>query len=80
MTITKEISLRDFGFWGGAKQWANLLTEEELDTLEYYMDDGEVSWDETMINDFIWFDTEIWLKWLGLTEDKLLKRKDELYE
>lgn len=76
MTIKKEISLRDFEFWGGAKQWASLLTPEELDELEWYLDDcAEDQWTEIEINDFLWFDTEIWTELLGITEDELLERE-----
>lgn len=75
MTIKKEISLRDFEFWGGAKQWADLLTWEELDRLEWYLDDCSNEWGETEINDFLWFDTEIWTELLGITEDELLARE-----
>ena len=76
MTIKKEISLRDFEFWGGAKQWAAVLTPEELDELEWYLDDcAEEQWTETEINDFLWFDTEIWTELLGITEDELLARE-----
>lgn len=75
MTIKKEISLRDFEFWGGAKQWADVLTPEELDELEWYLDSGSNEWTETEINDFLWFDTEIWTEWLGITEDELLERE-----
>ena len=75
MTIKKEISLRDFEFWGGAKQWADVLTPEELDELEWYLDSGSGEWTETEINDFLWFDTEIWTELLGITEDELLERE-----
>ena len=75
MTIKKEISLRDFEFWAGAKQWADLLTMEELDRLEWYLDDCSNEWSETEVNDFLWFDTEIWTELLGITEDELLERE-----
>lgn len=75
MTIKKEISLRDFEFWAGAKQWADVLTPEELDELEWYLDSGSDEWTETEINDFVWFEPEIWTEWLGVTEDELLARE-----
>lgn len=75
MTIKKEVSLRDFEFQAGAKQWADLLTPDELDTIEWNLDETGEIWDETAVNDFLWFDMDIWLEWLGLTEDELLKRE-----
>ena len=50
MIVTTEIALKDFPFWGQAARNATLLTEEELDRLEYYFDDGD-PYDETSIND-----------------------------
>ena len=50
MYIVKEIALKDFPFWGQGARNAALLTEEELDMLEYYFED-EVPYDETSVND-----------------------------
>jgi hypothetical protein len=75
MTIKKEISLRDFEFWAGAKQWADVLTPEELDRVEWFLDDCADEWTETEINDFLWFNTEEWMELLGVTEDELLARE-----
>ena len=78
MYVKKEISLRDFDFWSGAKAWADLLTDDELDTIEEALasaDDDCLT--DTQINDFLWFDTEIWLEWIGKTEDEILAREKE---
>lgn len=56
MTITKEISLRDFEFWGGAKEFARKLTTKEFDIIEDWLSSlGEEFFDETYINDLFWF-------------------------
>lgn len=74
MTVKFEISLRDFDFWGGAKTYTDLLTPTELDRIEYCLTDLSDDWTETEINDFIWFDTDIWTCWLYTTEDEILER------
>lgn len=75
MTIKKEISLRDFEFWAGAKQWATLLKPEELDRVEWFLEACAEEWTETEINDFLWFNTEEWMELLDVTEDELLERE-----
>lgn len=76
MKVYREISLTDFEFWGGAKSRVEKLTERELLTIEDFINDfeSELDWSETMINDFFWFDEEIWLEWLGITEEEWEER------
>lgn len=76
MRIYHEQSLKDFGFWGGALPVARRLTDDELDTIEQYMEDCGEPWDETQINDFFWFDTETLCDWLEITEDELWERDE----
>lgn len=73
MTITREIKLKDFEFWSGAKQFADLLTAAELTIIESCLDDG-TPMTETEVNDFIWFSPEIWTEWIGETEESILAR------
>ena len=51
--------LRDFEFWGGAKDRAQQLEPDELDLLEdeleYFFEDIPT---DTQINDLFWFDFE----------------------
>ena len=62
-----EESLRNFNFWSGAKDTADCLTLEQIDTIEQYLEecyaDGEIS--DTEINDFFWFERETIAEWLG---------------
>lgn len=58
-----EESLRNFPFWSGAKDTANELTLEDIDTIEEYLQDQEMS--DTEINDFFWFENDTIAEWLG---------------
>lgn len=66
MTITCEISLRNFEFWSGAVENAKEFTLEELDELEGYFEelypDGITN---TQINDTFWFESDTLHAWLG---------------
>lgn len=74
MTIKKEISLKDFEFWGGAAVTVSLLRDDELDAIEAWLEDLDVELTETELNDFIWFDLE------NVIEDILGISMDELYD
>lgn len=70
MKIISEIDLRNFEFWSGAKDNANQLTSEQLDDLEYMLDDMYPDgMTETQVNDLLWFDFEAVAEWLGLALD-----------
>lgn len=73
MTIKYETSMQDFDFWSGAKQWVDKLTDEELEQLNDCLDDC-IFESPTELNDFIWFETETWMSWLGLDEDEIMRR------
>lgn len=73
MTVTREVKLKDFEFWGGAKQFTDLLTAAELTIIESCFDDDTPK-SETEINDFIWFSPEVWTEWIGETEESILAR------
>jgi len=66
MKIYKDESLTGFEFWSGAKDTAKYLTDEELTTIESYLEelfpDGM---DETELNDFFWFEDDTIAEWLG---------------
>lgn len=72
MYIQKEIRLRDFEFWGGAKEFASKLRPQELDdieeSLEIYFEDMYDVPTETRINDIFWFDQEWVINELGLRD------------
>ena len=72
MTYKCEKALRDFDFWGGATYRARNLTPEQLDIIEKNLEEmyGDEIPDETEINDFIWFEEETYLQWLGISEEE----------
>ncbi len=76
MTIITENNLRNFQFWGGAKDWANCFTCEELDTIEEMLEDCYPEGiNETTINDLFWFEPETLCEWLGIDfEEDLCNR------
>ena len=59
MKIYSEKSLSDFEFWSGARQTAELLTVEELDSIEATLEEiYPEGIDETQLNDIFWFEDE----------------------
>lgn len=79
MTVSKEITLRNFKFWGGAKAVADRLTARELDELEKYFESLEEDfgrvYSETEINDLMWFETDEILFWLDIDEEEFWRRE-----
>lgn len=69
MTIKVEKSLRDFQWWSGAKTNAAMLSLDELDELEAILDEEE-EWDETGLNDLMWFEFPYICELLGLEYDE----------
>ena len=71
MKITREMNLRNFEAWSGAKGTLNKLIEldkcEELETvLEDLYPEGMT---ETQLNDILWFDNEWIYETLGIEEE-----------
>ena len=70
MKVFCEMSLPNFKFWSGAKDNAAMLEYDELEQLEYMLEDiYPEGIEETAINDLMWFDFEIVCEWLGLELD-----------
>ena len=76
MKIHSEISLTSFQFWAGGKDNADRFTYEELETLEYMLEDiyGEDGIDETMLNDIFWFEPETLCEWLDIDFEEWVER------
>ena len=74
MKIYKEMSLKDFEFWGPAKDHAELLTRNELDRIERECFFEDTIYNATEINDFIAFSDDIVARFLGYED------WDELFE
>lgn len=75
MTIKCEMELRQFPFWSGAKTTAKLLTWDEIDEVERYLEDlyGDEMTD-TEVNDFFWFEDDTIAEIIGY------ESADEMYE
>ena len=86
MKIYSEISLRDFEFWGGARETVKYLTDDEMNTIESYLEDcycdrENGGMDETEINDFFWFEDNIIAEWLGYENfDEIMHRNEKFNE
>lgn len=70
-----EESLSNFQFWSGGKDRAELLTSEQLDTVEQIMEETEPAdgWSDTAINDFFWFEFDTICEWLGYADEEHLE-------
>lgn len=71
MKVTKELSLSNFDFWGGAKDRAQMLTIDELDEIEQQLEDVyPEGMDETQINDIFWFDFDWVAQMIGYEDEE----------
>lgn len=71
MKIFKEESLRDFEFWSIAEENAKELSGEQLDQLEFILEDGYPDGiDDTTLNDLMWFEFGTIKEWLGIEDDE----------
>lgn len=71
MKIYREGSLSNFEFWSGAILNAEEFTLEELDQITAALeslDEGD-GYDETQINDLMWFEPEYLASLIGLEWD-----------
>ena len=71
MTITYETTLKDFEFWGPARENVKKLTDEELEFLEGWFDEPI---NQTELNDLFAYDFESVCNILGLTEEEVWAR------
>ena len=75
MKVSKELNLREFEFWSGAVDFADRLTDKELDQLEHCIEDLYLDGaTETEINDLFWFEDEMLCEWLGIDPDEVYER------
>lgn len=75
MLVQQEISLRNFEFWSGGADRAKNCTVEELDELELFFEESEVTWTDTEINDMFWFEFDILAQFLGYEDEEDFDRK-----
>lgn len=77
MRVISEMRLRDFEFWGGAKDFAAKLTDDELDTIEFEFEGVyPEGMSDTEINDIFWFDKDFICELLGETEEDIWNREE----
>lgn len=71
-----EDSLSNFQFWSGGRDRANLLSNEQLDTVEQMLEEiaPEEGWSDTAINDFFWFEFDTIAEWLGYKSEEHLEK------
>ena len=81
MIIKKEISLEDFEAWSGAEYTmetlSNLAVETDRDIFEELESELEMDfdeWDETDLNDFLWFENDTIAEILGFDDWEQLER------
>ena len=66
MKIISDISLKDFGFWSGAKDTAEQLTDEQFDQVEGVLEDlYPDGMTDTELNDIFWFESDKVYEWAG---------------
>lgn len=75
MKYVCENSLANFPFWSGGKDTADVLTYEELETLDSLLEDVfmEKLPTDTEINDFFWFERNTVAERLGYEDWEDLK-------
>lgn len=76
MKVYREISLREFEFWAGAKDRVKYLTDDELDQIEQILEEiYPEGLSETDVNDLFWFEDELIAEWLGYENfDEIMER------
>lgn len=71
MIIIKEIELKSFEFWSGAKDIANLIEDDEFDIIEELLEDLYPDGiTDTQVNDFFWFEGDTIAQALGYVDEE----------
>ena len=73
MIVYYETSVKDFPFWGYARELANKLTDEEWEELDAIFDDDEYH-NQTEFNDYFTFNFDRVCSLLELNEEEVLAR------
>jgi pyruvate/oxaloacetate carboxyltransferase len=79
MKVYREISLREFEFWGGARDTVKYLTDDELDRIQQILEEIYIqTLTETELNDLFWFEGDVIAGWLGYRDfDELIEERDK---
>lgn len=66
MKIYQDIDLTNFEFWSGAKDNAEMLTDDELYQIQAILEDEYPDgMDETTLNDIFWFEDDFIAECIG---------------
>lgn len=80
MRITSETSINDFEFWAGAINNKNRFSKDEMERIEFMLEDCYPDGiDETMLNDAMWFEPEVFCEWLDLDFEEWVERPDDYW-
>ena len=75
-----ETSLNDFTFWAGARDNRNRFSYDEMEQLEFILEDCYPDGvEETTVNDIFWFEPENLCEWRGLDYNEWIERPDDYY-
>lgn len=78
MKTYAETRLRDFEFWSGAKSRAKRLTADQLDQLEFCLEElYQDGMSEGQINDIMWFEEDFVAECLGFADWEELEEAEE---
>ena len=73
-----EENLYNFQFWGGAKENATLLTLQELEQIEFELNDiYPEGLEDVQINDIFWFDFDFIAQLLGYEDEEEFRKERE---
>lgn len=79
MLVQREVALSEFEFWAGAVDTVEVLTHEDLATIEDIF--SELFYEriptETEVNDIFWFERDMIAEWLGYDDyEDLLESRE----
>ena len=78
MKLTSEKSLENFEFWSGAKDLADKLSHDELQTIEGILEEAYPDGiSETELNDMFWVEKDTIAGWLGYENGEYLLFRDD---
>ena len=78
MKVYREVSLREFSFWAGARDRVEHLSHEELDLIEQILQElYPEGLSATELNDLFWFNDDMIASWLGYkTFEEIMERNE----
>lgn len=72
-----EESLKCFQFWGDAKEFAKLLTSDEMEIMDDVLGEYGDKLSDVDVNDIFAYDRDWVCKCIGVAEDDIWKRKEK---